>query len=135
MALSNYNFGSLACQYDRIMNASQGNLQPKSRQADVFASIVKTIGQIVASFQVRFRFDSQLHSNTEAVESSGRHSVASHIMPGEISWHETLDANINVDSTSSTHKFSSFLMNIGKVRDETTILDNRAEFDSVSVST
>ena len=134
MALSNYNFGSLARQYDRIMNASQGNLQPKSRQADVFASIVKTIGQIVASFQVRFRFDSQLHSNTEAVESSGRHSVASHIMPGEISWHETLDANIDVDSTSGT-KFSSFLMNIGKVEDETAILDNRAEFDSVSVST
>jgi len=134
MALSNYNFGSLACQYDRIMNASQGNMQPKSRQADVFASIVKTIGQIVASFQVRFRFDSQLHSNTEAVESSGRHSVASHIMPGEVSWHETVDANIDVDSTSGT-KFSSFLMNIGQVEDETTILDNRAEFDSVSVST
>jgi len=55
-------------------------------------------------------------------------------MPGEISWHETVDANIDVDSTSGT-KFSSFLMNIGKVEHETTILDNRAEFDSVSVST
>ena len=133
MALSNYDFSSLAHRYDRIMNASQGNMQPKSRQAEVFASIITTIGQIVASFQLRFRFDSQLKPNSLEDDLSSVHSVASHIAPGEISWHDSEGSHIDVDG----NKFSSFFMNIAQaqVQSETTIFDNREEFDSVSVST
>ena len=136
MALSNYDFSSLAHRYDRIMNASQGNMQPKSRQAEVFSSIITTIGQIVASFQLRFRFDSQLKPNSLEDDLSSVHSVASHITPGEISWHEAEGSHIDFDSASGS-KFSSFFINMAnvQVQSETTIFDNREEFDSVSVST
>ena len=108
-------------------------MQPKSRQAEVFSSIITTIGQIVASFQLRFRFDSQLKPNSLEDDLSSVHSVASHIAPGEISWHDAESSHIDVDG----NKFSSFFMNIAQaqVQSETTIFDNREEFDSVSVST
>jgi hypothetical protein len=95
----------------------------KSQQAQTFALIVKVIGQIVGSFQIPFRFDISQLAVKVGQNSPRIQSISSHLMPGEVAWHDSLDAQIDVVGSGSN--FFGFVMNLGQAKHETTIIDQR----------
>ena len=73
MALSTYDFSSLASKYDRIMNASRRvdvTLDPSktSKQAEVFKSIIALIGKISAAYDMPFSVDTYAHTYVTLTE-------------------------------------------------------------------
>ena len=129
MALSNYDIGALALQYDRILNTvNQGSVGPRSRQSAVVASMLKTIQQIVSDSHLRFRFDlSKAAAGIENGSGSG-YSIASHIVPGDASWQDSDDrTQIDINDTSKG-KWAFTLSRALKKREamsQSTIFDNR----------
>ena len=134
MALSNYDYGSLATTYDRIMNASKGSVQKKTQQAEIVANIVKKIEQIVGSFQHQIRMDSSHFAGKDHhLNSRSTNSVSSHFMPGEIPWHDHLGAQIDVDS-SANNRFFNFFIKTGQHQGEASFRDDREKSKSISSS-
>ena len=73
MALSTYDFSSLASKYDRIMNASRRmeytHDQPRtSKQAEVIKSIIALIGKISAAYDMPFSVDTYAHTYVTLTE-------------------------------------------------------------------
>ena len=130
MALCNFDFGSLASAYDRIMNVSRNGMQTKSQQAQIFASIVKVIREIVKSFQLHFRFDTSLSGGKDRNDALSMQSILSHLLPGEVAWHEEYDARIDIDGSANS-QFFGFVMKIGQSNHENTILDKRLLMQSM----
>ena len=66
MALSTYDFSSLAAKYDRIINASRRaecshDATKTSKQAEVINSIIALIGKISAAYDMTFHVDTYAH--------------------------------------------------------------------------
>ncbi len=73
MALSTYDFSSLASKYDRIMNASRGaecahDPSKRSRQADAIKSIIALIGKISAAYDMPFNVDTYAHTYVTLIQ-------------------------------------------------------------------
>jgi hypothetical protein len=126
MAFSNFDFGALAMKYDRIMNASRSSATPQdatacSRQSEIFTSIVQAISQIVAAYEMPFRFDCSSKRDPSA---PGDRHCAMTLIPGETPWNENKGA-IDVGSAGGD-QFFGFLMNISERHGRTMIADMRA---------
>ncbi len=128
MAFSNFDFAALAIKYDRIMNAARASSSPKSRQSEVFASIVQAIGHIVTAYEMPFRFECSPRDPSLTQE---RHCALS-VIPGEISWNEN-KGSIDVGSAGGD-QFFGFLMNIAGKLHRAIIVDMRAQPESADLA-
>jgi hypothetical protein len=129
MAFSNYDFAALAIKYDRIMNAARGASSPKSRQSEIFASIVQSIGQIVTAYEMPFRFECTPRDPALASD----RSCAMNTVPGETSWNENR-GSIDV-SSSNSDQFFGFLMNIVGSYTRAVVVDLRTQPESANLAT
>ena len=112
--------------YDRIMNACRSSAisqdpAARSRQSEVFTSIVHAISSIVAAYEMPFRFDC---SNKRDPSAPGDRHCAMQLIPGETSWNEN-KGSIDVGSAGGD-QFFGFLMNIAGSHNRTMITDMRA---------
>lgn len=57
-------------------------------------------------------------------------SISSHLIPGEVAWHDSLDVQIDVDGSGGN--FFGFVMNIGQAKHETIVIDQREHVKSIS---
>ena len=126
MALSNFDFGALAVKFDRIMNmvhtvASPAQPSKVSRQADVLASIMKCISQIIAAYELPFRFDFK----TASANSTGHSNACSvHFVPGDSPWSANNHADIDVDNSNGDQLFG-FIMSFAGAKVPVEMLDKR----------
>jgi hypothetical protein len=105
-------------------------MQAKSQQAQTFASIVKVIRDIVKSFQLHFRFDTSQSGGKDQKDALSVQSILSHLLPGEVAWHEEYDARIDIDGSANS-EFFGFVMKMGRANHENTILDKRSLMKSM----
>lgn len=130
MALSTYDYLSLASKYDRIMNAARRleiiqDASKRCKQADVLKAIIALLGQIVAAYDMTFHVDAAAHGDQTHSRAVNSNSLALHLAPGQTAWTGSGGDESSIDM-SSGDMFFGFIMNLAAKVDPAVLDDKRA---------